>query len=280
MIDTLRNLVENLINGNDEINTYNYLCKIFEENAMYEEQCACIEKLWNRTQEHELLKKIGDILSSKLKDTQRAFEAYNKYLQFTQSEFYKNYVACVKQTNFEDYLKEYPQIDFSNEIVQLSDKYTVIISILLFLLRNKEYSTLVEFNSKYLFKLEQKINQNIHENRENFEYLKEINDINIYFSEKLSKVTHHNDINNLAIRFNPQNIAAYINILDDLITYEKYEQCLEFYNNRFSRIFNYKQVNNISDVCFALSEYYREQLDFYKTLVCQKKAVELSLKKD
>ena len=78
---------------------------------------------------------------------------------------------------------------------------------------------------------------------------------------------HHNDINNLAIRFNPQNIAAYINILDDLITYEKYEQCLEFYNNRFSRIFNYKQVNNISDVCFVLSEYFREQLDFYKTLV-------------
>lgn len=280
MINILKTLAENLINCKDGINIYNKLEKIFEENCMYLEQCNCIEKIWNINKEHELLKRIGDILFKKVKDKENALEAYDKYLQYSQPEFYNNYKACFKDTQNIDSQKPVETENSKQEISILYDKYSVIISIMTLLLKEKEYDALIDFNNNYLLTVEQKINMLIHENRDNYKYLKEINDLKIYFSNLLSTIVHHNDINNLAIRLNPQNIKAHINIIDDLITYENYEACLKFYNCNFAKIFNYQILDNVSDICFILSEHYQEELDFYKTLIYQKKAIELSLNKD
>lgn len=276
MLNTLQSLTEKLFKNDNDIDVYNKLSKIFEENNMYLEQSDCLEKICHITQNYEYLKQIGDILLFKVKNKKMAFETYNKYLQFSQPDFYKNYVYCANNLDSKTIINESRPKDTNNEIVKLCNQYFTIISILKLLLKLNKYENLIEFVNNYLFKIEQQINLKIHENKENLKYLKEINEYSIYLSEQLSTVLHNNDINFLAIRFNPQNLRAYINIIDDYITYEKYNECLQFYNKDFYKIFNKKQCDTISDICFVISDYFREQNNFYKTLFYQKKAIEIN----
>ena len=93
-----------------------------------------------------------------------------------------------------------------------------------------------------------------------------------------AKVTNHNDINKLAIKFNPQNEAPYLNIIDDLVIYNNYSQASEFYNNEYLNYFpENTEINSIIDLCWFLSDKYSTIGEYYNAVERQKKAIELEL---
>ena len=94
----------------------------------------------------------------------------------------------------------------------------------------------------------------------------------------MSQTVHHNDINYLAIKFNPNNEQAYINILDDLLTYKNYEEALSFYNSKYAQVFNKQQVTNIIPICWQMVDIFDKNLNFYKSLFYQKLALEIELR--
>ena len=106
----------------------------------------------------------------------------------------------------------------------------------------------------------------------NSEPLENIDDIKKHLSFLFAKVTNHNDINKLAIKFNPQNEAPYLNIIDDLVIYNNYSQALEFYNNEYLNYFpENTEINSIIDLCWFLSDKYSTIGEYYNAVERQKK---------
>lgn len=272
-IELLREFAEKLAKDEDTACIYVQMVPLFQNASLFHEQAGLLEKIYNITLCPNLFEQIGDIMLNKLNNPDVAKIAYSKYLSLDKPEFYSKYINIIDK-NFA--LPDEEDID--RDLLKLTDKYTVIVYMMVYLYTYKKYSEIIEF-TKYTDYLQSIIDDYTVQNPpENLTPLDDIKNSKEHVSFILSKIKNHNDINRLAIKFNPQNETAYLNIIDDMIVYNNHEQALDFYNFEYCQAFpNNKQYNSIIDLCWFMSDKYSAIGEYYNSLMRQKKAIELEL---
>ena len=268
-INKLKNYANKICNNDNVLNIYYDLLEIFNENGLFQETVGTLESIYNITKEPELYKQIGNIFLTQLRIPENAKIAYERYLYLSQPEFFDYYR---KTTDISSAAIENNGTD--SELINVVDRYSEIVYILVYFLNRKMYNEMLEIAS-YLDCLQCKINE-----LNSFDHLpmEHYSNAKEHLSYLLSQVKHHNDINRLAIRLNSKNEKAYINIIHDLIEYNNFNEALEFYNNIYIKEFpNIDVVLSIIDLCWQLSDKYGSFGDYYSSILCQQKAINIEL---
>ena len=269
---------DDLIAQKNAAKIYENLPGIFEDICMFHEQGACYEKLWHITQEHTLYKKIGDIFGQKLGKFNVAYKSYTRYLQFSDPDFYKNYARVLVKLGY-DKLKEEPDgEDYSREIVKLCDAYDTIVYMMIYLHKKSDFEGIIRLDEK-LTAISGIINRYLSENprEKDAEGIGDNKASRKHLSAILSETPHRNDINFLAIKYDENNKRAYMNIIGDYITYKNYNEAKLFYNYTYANVFKLNELTNIVDICWEVSDFWRDIYDFYNAVFYQKCALELEL---
>lgn len=256
---------------------YKELSDVFDEVCMFHEEGACKEKLWHITQEPKLYKEVGDIFGNKVGNFGVAFEAYNRYLKNSDPEFFNNYQRIMKKIGYDVNLESNDDDNFS-DVTKLCDIYDTIIYMMIYLFQAKEYSGIFELEKRLTVafnNIQNYINKNPECNSK--DCLADNEGSRVHLSEILSQEQHHNDLNKLAIKLNSNNKQAYMNITGDFITYKNYNDAMLFYNYTYCNVFGTPLKSNIIDICWDISDYYRDKYDFYNAVLFQKYALELEL---
>lgn len=267
---------DNLIAQENVEKVYENLIEIFSDNCMFHEEGACNEKLWHITQKPELYKKVGDIFANKVRNPNIAFNAYNRYLQFLDKDFYKSYAQTARRVGISDIDRDLDNEDYSKQIIRLCDTYDTIVYMMICLLSEKDFDGVLELDKKLSSALSN-INKYIRENHISGEkdYLEDNEASRRHLSEMMSKTAHHNDINLLAIKYDRNNKQAYMNIIGDYITYKNYNDAILFFNYTYCKAFDIPEKDSIIDICWEVSDFYRDKYDFYNAVLFQKHALEL-----
>jgi len=260
------------------VDVYSELAEYFEKVDFIVGKANILECIWRLTEDSNLLLEIGDIFFKTNNDTKIAYKFYREYFSSQNNEIFAKFLELhnrinnISITNDNDFL-----LYKKSELSFLYGKFVALIVILYFLHYKKEYQLLLEVEV-YLDKIKNDI-ENFVCDTKNIDYIeiKQIQEDVKTLSETLSQTAHHNDINYLAIKFNPNNEQAYINILDDLLTYKNYEEALSFYNSKYAQIFNKQQVTSIIPICWQMVDIFDKNLNFYKSLSYQKLALEIEL---
>ena len=272
MKDKLIKYANDLITTDNVLPIYEDLVQIFDENDMFHEEGGCLERIWHITQDHNIYKQMGDIFLNKVRNRDIAFASYNKYLQFTQPEFYKNYAENLYKLGYENFKYEPDYEDYTREVINLCDRYHVIVYISMLLAEKQEYDAILEI-ADCLKKLKTKIEELKICGNDDKATIEELKDSDNYLSYILSGVHNNNDINSFALELNPENEQAFINITEDFIMSDKKEEALDFYNNNAEN-FNRQKVEQPDGLCWAVSDYYRGCQEFYNAVLFQKYAIE------
>lgn len=270
MVDKILSYAEQVFDGTNLLEILQDLKDIFSKNSLFYEETACLEKIYHITFEPDLYKEIGNIFLYKLRDKKSANMAYNTYLYHSMPEFFSNY-----SESSENEQPEYFEETRDTEIIHLCDKFEVLVFIIIYLHKIKQYDGILKA-SEYLKQAKQLINDYKESNPSNTDaYYPRITAIEEHLSDILSTTCNNNDINNLAITLNKSNQKAYINIIDDMLFSQNYNNALDFYNDFYCPNFNTAEQYSITDVCWIISDYYRDIYNFYDAVKLQKLALEL-----
>ena len=251
------------------------LRKICAKEGLYHEEGGCLEKIWHINHDHSLYEEIGDIFMYKVRNRDVANAAYNKFIHHLHPEFYDKYALNLKCMGYNCADTENSDEIMPNEIVDLCDRYDTIVYMMLILLKNKDYEGILNLSDS-LSTMKSKIYKykNQHFSADS-SYLDDIKNTDIHLSQELSTVQNHNDINRFAISLDEQNKRAYINVLDDFLTYKNYNEAIDFYNKEYTERFNIAKTSDINEICWSVSDFYRDIFEFYNAVRIQKIAIEL-----
>ncbi len=253
------------------------LSDIFTENALYQEKAGCYEKIWHITQEHELYQKIGDIFAFRINNKAVALNAYNKYFQFKDPDFYKKYASCLRELGYKDISPDLDKENYNRHIVNLCDRFDIVTYMVVYAQKIKDYDTVLELK-RYYDILKEEVEEYYKDNpNTDLDYFEEFKASKSYLSDILVKCTNNIDINEFAIELKPENKRAYINILTNLVKNHKKEKAMAFFNDRYIVSCNANFAISLQDVCWELSKYYGEVYDFYHTVYFQKAALDIEL---
>ena len=269
----LKDIAQKLAGEENCIELYKTLIPIFEDAELYQEQAGLLEKIYNITKEPELYREIGDIMLDKIGKNDIAKNAYNKYLSLTKPEFFNKYISIIDPG--------YNQVDEEGldfKLLSLIDRYNAVIYIMVYFFQRQMYADILEI-SPCIDIINQQIDEHLNTvGITDFSTLEDKKQSDIYISTQLARTSNHNDINRLAIKFNPQNEAPYLNIIDDLVEYNNYNQALDFYNNDYCAMFpDNRRIDSIVGLCWFLSDKYSAIGEYYNAVQRQKKAIELEL---
>lgn len=266
---------ENLLSDTNLLETYQILANFWQKENFQIGYCTCLEKIWHLNKDSSILINLADIISKELQDERttcllRAMAFYN----YSPDVFIKFLKSIKLDDNF---IKEIEYESSTTPWILLSGRYLIHSYLMIFATKKKELGLVMDL-SKNLMKLDSEIQNYLAQNDldcadEHNDYLRSKNSL----SEVLAEIEHHNDINHLAISLNPNNENAYLNILEDYVTYKNYDEAKNFYNNQYATKFNKIPFDSIIDICWFLSSYYSKKYEFYKTLVYQKLALEIEL---
>ncbi len=267
------NLVSQIAIEENCQNIYEKLIPIFADAEMYEEQTQIIENLYNLTNNPEYLEQIGDIQKNGLKDNSKAQETYYKYLSITNPTFFKKLKDV---SNIDVQMPSYTVLD--KNLLFIIDRYATVTYLMTYF-HNKNMLTELFETSNYTDSLIEIIEKYVQEYK-NIEIkpFQTIRKYNQQLSNNLSKNCEHKEVNELAIKYNKENEKAYLNILDILVAEEKYNEILEFYNEKYIKAFvNMQQAQKPSDIIWFLSDKYYANNDYYNSLLRKKIAINIEL---
>lgn len=273
MSNELINLLSKIETEENCQNIYETLIPVFSDEKMYEEQIKLLENLYDITNNPEYLEQIGDIEKNNIKDKDRAQKTYYKYLSETNPSFFKK---LKDTTEIEIETKTYT-IQEKN-LLLIIDRYATITSLMIYF-HNKNMLTELFEASKYTDKIIKTIENYVQEFK-NIEIkpFERIRQYNQSLSNKLSENKNNKEINELAISYDKNNESAYLNIIDIMINEKKYDEILEFYNTKYTKIFfNMPEAKKASDIIWFLSDKYYEKSDYYNSLLRKKIAINLEL---
>lgn len=276
MKELLRECINNLANNVDILDTYKRLSEVFKEAGLFYEQAGVLEKIYNLTEDPKCYAIMADLFAEKLDNPIIAKKLYEMYLYKTNPTFFKKYFYTLEHLGKD--MADLSDLNIEkDEALFLSDRYVTCVYILILLLQRKEYSEIIDL-SKEMNRLENKIDFFINSNNLNpVEKMTDIKNAQNHLVFELSKVEHHNDINRLAIRLNPDFEAPYINIIADLLTYENHDEALHFYNNEFAPRFNLEYKSSLADLYWYISDKFGEKDQLYNAVLFQQKAIDLEL---
>ena len=273
MRDKFKNLAERLIKNDNPESIYKELANIFDSLCLFHEQGACIEKLWHVTQDPNLYKEVADIFLYKVRNRNIAFEGYNRYLQYSQPEFYKSFSENLLALGYDKFQISDDE-DYKRNIIRLSDSFDCVIYMMKALHKLKDYEGVMEME-QYLNSFDEKIKNYIQLHPlEKPDCVDENTNGKKHLSGILSETLNHNDINKLAIRLDSGNEKAYINIIGDMLTYGRLNDAVDYYNNVYAEKFGKITTNNIVNICWIVSDFYRDRYEFYNAVFYQKIALE------
>lgn len=276
MKNQLINSLNKLLDGQDILETYTFLVKVFEETGMYQEQAGVLEKICNITKDYSLLLAIADIFAEKIQNYAFAQKLYEIYLSKAQPVFYQKYSYVLDKLGMS--LKGNSEFqDERNILLELSDRCVAGIYIMVLLTQRKEYDVLVECGFK--IKCFENYIKEESKKYEDTSCLNDIIDAKKHLSRELSKIDHHNDANGLAIDLDPEYEAPYLNIIEDLLTYKNYNEAIDFYNNVYAPKFNQESKSSYIDLHWFISDKYGAYGQPYNAVKFQQMAIELELGK-
>ena len=252
------------------------LKEIFCENGMFHEEGACLEKLFHITHEPELFRELGEIFQYKLRNFNVANAAYNQYLYHTDKAFFENYSKNLTSMGYSHINAENQEEKNPEDLILLCDKFDLIVFMMICLCRNKAYDEIIKLK-EYLLQFKEQIISYKSDSEPDYGYMNDLENTEKHLSEILSEVRNRNDINEFAIMLNPESKRAYINVLDDSITYKKYEDAIKFYNDVYCENYKLASCDSISKICWHVSDFYRDCYEFYDAVRLQKIALELDL---
>ena len=252
------------------------LKEIFCQNGMFHEEGACLEKLFHITHEPELYKEIGEIFQYKLSNYEVANAAYNRYLYNTDKEFFKNYAKNINNLGYRHISEDNMEDNEPYELILLCDRFDFLVYMIICLSQNNAYDEIIKLR-EYMLNIKQQILDYKFYIEQDSRFMDSIESSEKHLSEILSEIKNRNDINRFAMALNPLNKRAYINILDDFITYKNYEEAIKFYNDEFAVKFERPNKTSIPEICWEISDFYRDNYEFYMAVKFQKLSLEIDL---
>ena len=276
MREMFKKYAEEFASGNTSVEHITNLKRIMEENLLFHEEGACLEKIYNITKDAKLYEKIGDVFLYKVGIPAIANAAYNKYIKLKMPEFYDKWAKNIKSLGVNCVDCEADDDNIPEQASTLYDNYDLIVYMIICLCKNKDYDVVMDL-SVYLNTIRNKLLQyNIH-NPAFSSFEKNLQDSQNHLSDILSEIKNRNDINEFAIQLNPENKQAYINIIEDHIEYDRLEDAIKFYNENYAAKFNLPNKYSVVDICWTISDYYKDFYNFYDAVRLQKCALELEL---
>lgn len=240
-----------------------------------------LQAIYDITKNASYLLKIGDYFRDN-GQRELAFSYYNKYFKNKNRDLYNR----LEQTKPFPHQSHDPREQYGNDnnLIKLIDKNVLLIHLLNFALSYNLFDIVLDL-SENVFILAEKINQYLSVSNNNFansvnnvyEILEIAEDYNL-LSNSLAQIKHHNDINRLAIKLNPNNKLPYFNIMDDFIVYDNTQDAIEFYENVYRKQFPWMEYKNLKQLYTTMHNYFREIGDYYKTVYYQKLIIEEGLK--
>lgn len=243
---------------------------LFESESYLDGYINTIQAIYDYSHNYKYLEKIADYFLEK-QQFNIAFSYYNKYLKQKNNSFY------------EKFLRTFPievRIDETREaqnpvLLKLIDLNMVMVHMIIFAHSKKLYDAVIQL-SENLDIIKKEID-NFLQGRINYgDDISEVYDDYRLLSDVLSKTKKNNEINELAIKLNPQNKKAYLNIIDNCFSDGNFKMALDLYN-KYSKIFNTQLVKDYISLCNALIGIYKDLGDFYSAIYYQKLELEFEL---
>lgn len=271
----LLNSCEKLSKTNNVVRLYKELTKIFEEVGMFYELAWCYRILWDFTKQDRYLIFAGDIFTEYTNNLKEGLKTYDLFFQRTNPYFFLKYKYSLNKIGYQDSSPILDNTDyFSNTIKQL-DRYNTIIFIMTYFYNYKMYDFILLSNN-YLRKL--KVDIFINKPRQDRKICyQSIQEMNKYFSSIISQ-TENNDLNKYALKLNPKNEQAYLNIIYNFADSHNFEQLQEYYN-AYAKNCDADKLNTVPQILWKLSNIYKNKDLFFKAVKCQQLAVEYELAK-
>lgn len=280
MRERLTNYAQAIMNNEDIVKMYSELADIFGQEGLYLSQVGCIEKIWHLTLEPELLKKEGDIFLNELDNPGTASDVYKLYFQATNPEFYTDFMTALNRFGYEDLTPKFTEIEEASELTKLADKYTVIIYMMMLLHKYDDREGIIEF-SKYLDEIDriafEIMESDENANKEDYDDTEKSNE---YFSYLIASTIPDVDLNKLAIKLNPKNETAYLNIVEECLAQHDERIALEFYNKNYAPAFELRAAKDIAEICWNLSNNCYYSGDYFNAIKYQQKAIDIELEEE
>lgn len=258
------------------ISIYRKLEKIMYNAGLFQEQIGLIKNIWHITNDEDLLLKISDIYANAYENYGAAYTFCNLYFQKSNPYFYEKYMTILNK-KYDEFKPEFDITNYSAPVHQVIDKYTAIVYIMVYLNQEKKLDELLEL-IPYLSVVDSQIYECMLRLSNNEKQVYNIvRTCNNHLSELLSQNEDNYYINKFAIKLNPKNKQAYLNIIDKYVNHHKYELALELYNNQYTKEFSKVKTNSIIQFLWIINEEYASLQSYFKAVKYQKYAIDYKL---
>ena len=234
-----------LTTNKNPLSIYRELERIMYSAGLFQEQIGLIKNIWHITNNNELLLKAGNICATVYNNFDMAYELCNLYFQKTNPSFYEMYMSILNRKGYNEFTPKFDITNYSATVFKVID--------------NQLQECMLRLS-----------------NNEKGVYNKVVT-CNNHLSELLSRNEHHSDINKFAIKLNPENKQAYLNVIENYITQDKKELAIEFYNDEYCTQFKSATSNSVVSLYWNLSDIYADIENYYKSVLCQQSAINIEL---
>ena len=281
IVDTFVDYACKLADNENVVEIYKELEKIMEDASLYLEQAGILSCLYMENRDINLWLKMGMIIKERCNNKSFALKIFSTFLKMASPDFYIHFKEILQFFNFK--LEEIEIIDINDisslELEQLVNRYNAILYMMVFLNQRKEYAGILEL-APYLKNIEIKTDKYLKtKNPKDKSSIDNMEDSKKHLSSLISKVRYINELNEFAIKLDNKNEEAYINIIYNLAFDNQEQKVQDFYRDEYLPIFKNKNIRNIVDVYWFLSDKFYEKKMFYESVVCQQKAIDKELAK-
>ena len=218
------------------------LADLFKQKKMYSEYIHSLEYIYFVYGDNSYLPEAAELYLEKFNTP---FPAYSIYSLLNNKEKIKE----IKNK----YNQEFPLLKLDNKYCT---NYAIFIYILNYFFYKKKYNKLMDLYKKYSSHFEKD------------------NKLAAEFSYLLSQ-SDNNELNKLAIEIYNQNIPAWFNILDNLITNNDIERAFALYNQMFiNTVKEFKPAADLREFYWALSDLAKFSQQWFKQVKYQVRALE------
>lgn len=277
MSQKLFDYAKKLTTNRNPLSIYRELEKVMYSAGLFQEQIGLIQNIWHITNDNELLLKAGNICATVYNNFDMAYELCNLYFQKTNPAFYEMYMSILNKKGYSEFTPRFDVTNYSSPVFKVIDKYSAIIYMMVYLNQQKQFDELFEL-MPYLSVIDSQLYEcMLRLSDKEKEVYNTVVSCNNHLSDLLDKNESNIEINKLAIRLNPQNKQAYLNVIENYLAQDKKELAVEFYNDEYCSQFKSATSNSIVGLYWNLSDIYAVIEDYYKSVLCQQSAINIEL---
>lgn len=277
MSKKLIDYAKKLTTNKNPLSIYKELERIMYSAGLFREQIGLIKNIWHITSDNELLLKAGNISAAIYNNFDMAYELCNLYFQKTNPSFYEMYMSILNRKGYDEFVPKFDIVNYSAPVFKVIDKYCAIIYIMVYFNRQKKFDELLKL-IPYLQVIDEQLYECILRlSDKEKEVYNIVVDCNNYLSDLLSQNENDDCVNRFAIKLNPKNKQAYLNVIENYIAHGKRGLAIEFYNDEYCAQFKSATSNSVVSLFWNLSDIYADIENYYKSVLCQQSAINVEL---